>query len=930
MYPGLQAAIETLLPRSHRVVVRARGEGSDKPDISITTSDGAIVAHVEVKHQSTLRDAFRPNPVTGQHQIGRYRADGLPVILTDVINWYDVTTSDDTSRAAFAFTDEDAIGDAASEAQMRGLLHSVCGVRPRYGLDSAVQGIGGVIARINSADDQQLTSGWTIVRNGLGLTIDANTLDGSGVGEIVAFTLLSIATNLHPLAERGFVAAAQSEWTSESSGWDAGALPVAMGATLRLFRDEDRRLSGGLLGADGWVVIRSIAAWIGNANNADQWSRLSDLWDLYLHAHGRRRTLGSWQTPRGVADFQVDQVAAALRVLGYQGLLDPNVTVIDPCCGTGVYLDAVIGQAVRDGGSPEGFNAPAAGGGFPRLLGADISSTAIAAAHIRISATGALPSLHMTDTLATGSSGSILNLFDAIGAAGADPIVAAARSDYEEMQRWATRDDRRDPVLVVIGNPPYLRSGLNRQRYEHTGWWNDVFSGWRAGSGGQGGGVNDLFAAFWAWSMMLCRQPHPAITARQAADTLPAGSPLRPFGVVSFITNRTWIDGKTFGPMRSSVMAMRPLIDITDFGPGSRGGGAGRWSDQPFEIETGTAIVTLTFGAATETPRIRYRRGQWVNRAVSVGDSEVVQPRVWSRQRRSGGPVPICGPWVPGLSDGLVPGCGPINGVVTGNDAEWIRVSADREFAMRHAYRPLDNRWTPSTPPPKARRGSAVHPGQAPASAWWREDLLFNPHPSHRRNGGWYIIGQFDAVKPGPGLHATREVPNHHLFKGSEASQVVRVGPGTSVPSSHGDWARSFRLSGVDFWLYALAATHHLDFWTPETEFALQLAEKRVQPPLSDDPNVVAALVTLGVELVEVWSVDGISPVAITGRPGGWSFNGHSVAEAIRLHGRRVLKTWREGRPGEWDRRRAEEYGRTVAALLRLRAIADEVAEILG
>ncbi len=289
-----------------------------------------------------------------------------------------------------------------------------------------------------------------------------------------------------------------------------------------------------------------------------------------------------------------------------------------------------------------------------------------------------------------------------------------------------------------------------------------------------------------------------------------------------------------------------------------------------------------------------------------------------------------CGSWVPSSSVSLVQSSEPINGIVTGADSVWVHAAADRTFSLRHAYRPLDNRWVPSEPPAKARRGAEILPGQAPPSAWWRGETLFNPHAEHRRSGGWYLVGQFAAVHPGPALHATREIPNHHLFKGSEASQIIRVASGTPVPPSHREWADSLGLTGFVFWQYMLAAAHHIDYWTGGTEMAAQLAERRVEPPLTDDAAAVRALVELGAELVAVWSVDSLTPASITGRPGQWHFAGHNDAEAITPHDRNVLETWRNARPGPWDQVQASDYGRTVTALLRIRQSADEVARLLG
>jgi len=57
-----------------------------------------------------------------------------------------------------------------------------------------------------------------------------------------------------------------------------------------------------------------------------------------------RKELGVWYTPDEVVKYMVARVDWALREeLGIaDGLADPNVVVLDPCCGTGAYLVEVL------------------------------------------------------------------------------------------------------------------------------------------------------------------------------------------------------------------------------------------------------------------------------------------------------------------------------------------------------------------------------------------------------------------------------------------------------------------------------------------------------------------------------------------------------------------------------------------------------------
>ena len=79
-----------------------------------------------------------------------------------------------------------------------------------------------------------------------------------------------------------------------------------------------------------------------------------------------RKQLGVWYTPEEIVRYMVRRVDQVLvSELGIaDGLADPQVYVLDPCCGTGAYLVetlAVIGERLKakgiEGNSPLGQEA---------------------------------------------------------------------------------------------------------------------------------------------------------------------------------------------------------------------------------------------------------------------------------------------------------------------------------------------------------------------------------------------------------------------------------------------------------------------------------------------------------------------------------------------------------------------------------------------
>ncbi len=84
-----------------------------------------------------------------------------------------------------------------------------------------------------------------------------------------------------------------------------------------------------------------------------------------------RKDLGVWYTPTEVVKYMVARVDVGLRQdLGIaDGLADPRVYVLDPCCGTGAYLVEVV-RRIHEIMTESGGDA---------LIGDDVKQAALAA-----------------------------------------------------------------------------------------------------------------------------------------------------------------------------------------------------------------------------------------------------------------------------------------------------------------------------------------------------------------------------------------------------------------------------------------------------------------------------------------------------------------------------------------------------------------------
>lgn len=325
-----------------------------------------------------------------------------------------------------------------------------------------------------------------------------------------------------------------------------------------------------------------------------------------------RKRHGVFFTPVPVVRFMV---AATDRALRHQmqtgGLLDRNVLLLDPACGTGTFLIAAADhcmQAARNSfgdGSVSGEMASLA----TRLHGFELLVGPYTVAHYRmlreLAAVGAQPNrrlpIFLADTLAPPR--------DAAGITAhlgflAGPIVAERR-DADALKRDT-------PILAILGNPPYRRLEAGEERGIVSGWdsgfWDDLKQPVReAGWGNELNTFPELSVAFWRWCIWKLFESE--------------GAPGQ--GMVCLITNRTFLAGRPYAGLRRMLRRRFDLIEIVDLRGDLRGARpAGIAQDEGvFAIQTGVCILTAVAngGARAAEARVRYadawRHGHVTTRA---------------------------------------------------------------------------------------------------------------------------------------------------------------------------------------------------------------------------------------------------------------------------------------------------------------------------
>ena len=178
-----------------------------------------------------------------------------------------------------------------------------------------------------------------------------------------------------------------------------------------------------------------------------------------------RKDLGVWYTPPEIVQYMVARVDAVLREeLGLPtGLADPNVYVLDPCCGTGSYLVEVLRcihktlQKTR-GDALVGSDVKAAAQG--RVFGFEILPAPFVVSHLQLG----LLLQNLGAPLAEGKPERAgVYLTNALtGWEPLDPekekVFQAMLTGFPELleERDSAREVKREkPILVILGNPPY-------------------------------------------------------------------------------------------------------------------------------------------------------------------------------------------------------------------------------------------------------------------------------------------------------------------------------------------------------------------------------------------------------------------------------------------------------------------------------------------
>lgn len=259
-----------------------------------------------------------------------------------------------------------------------------------------------------------------------------------------------------------------------------------------------------------------------------------------------RKELGVWYTPPEIVQYQVARVNTVLREeLGVEdGLADPNVVVLDPCCGTGAYLVETlrcIAETLHAKGGDALIASDLKTAAMTRVFGFELLPAPFVVAHLQL---GLM--LHKTGAPLSIKNNERVGVFLTNALTGWEPpkepkqTILGFLHELQEERDAAQRVKREAKILVVMGNPPYnafagvspeeeqglvepYKVGLNKPVSE-GGWGIKKFN------------LDDLYVRFFR------------LAERRIAE-------MTGKGVVSFISNFSYLEDPSFVVMRKRLLA---------------------------------------------------------------------------------------------------------------------------------------------------------------------------------------------------------------------------------------------------------------------------------------------------------------------------------------------------------------------------------------
>lgn len=299
-----------------------------------------------------------------------------------------------------------------------------------------------------------------------------------------------------------------------------------------------------------------------------------------------RKELGVWYTPPEIVRYQVGRVDELLRSeLGIaDGLADENVYVLDPACGTGSYL-LEVARVMQQTWTDQGFGAIVAArvrkALCSRVFGFEILPAPYVVAHLQLGVLVRSWGLGLTkdERFEVYLTNALTGWEPA-----KEPKTALLFPELQKEAERARRVKREAPILVILGNPPYNAFAGVAEDEEA-----DLIEPYKERLHERWGVRKQLLDDLYIRFFRLAEKRIGEIGGR---------------GIVSYISNYSWLDGLSHPVMRERIAIHFDKIWIDNCNgdkyktgkrtPDGRSDQSMFTTDEhPIGIQVGTAIATM-------------------------------------------------------------------------------------------------------------------------------------------------------------------------------------------------------------------------------------------------------------------------------------------------------------------------------------------------
>jgi predicted helicase len=339
-----------------------------------------------------------------------------------------------------------------------------------------------------------------------------------------------------------------------------------------LYRLEETFFTGGLKRATlkglepYYAAIRAAAAQIGSHHEKQTFLKViyENFYKVYNVKAADR--LGVVYTPNEIVRFMIDGADWLCEQHFGRSLIDRNVEILDPATGTGTFICELLEHF-------RGQPAKLAHKYREELHANEVAILPYYVANLNIEATYAaltgqyaeFPNLCFVDTLDN------VGLHTAARHTTADLFGSVSEENVARIRRQNSRK-----ISVIIGNPPYnanqANENDNNKNREYPAIDARIKNTYIAASTAQKTKLYDMYARFFRW----------------ASDRLDQN------GVLAFVTNRSFIDSRTFDGFRKTAAQEFADIYVVDLGGDVRANPRlSGTRHNVFGIQTGVAISFL-------------------------------------------------------------------------------------------------------------------------------------------------------------------------------------------------------------------------------------------------------------------------------------------------------------------------------------------------